>query len=214
MTDFAAARRTMVENQIRTYDVTDQTLLASFSSVPREAFVAGTEKATAYLDRLQRARDGKTQLIPPLVVARMIQALELNAGEHVLDVGSCGYGAAVLAGCGVSVVSLENDAAAARAALAEAGIAGVPVVEGAASTPAIAGGPFDAIVVHGAAEVEPKSLLAQLKDGGRLAIVMGTGRSGRVMIFRRLGAVTSQARALDAMAPAMAEFARPETFTF
>ena len=214
MTDFAAARRTMVENQIRTYDVTDQKLLASFERVPREAFVDVSERATAYLDRPQWARDGKTRMIPPLVVARMIQSLELNAGEHVLDVGSAGYGAAVLKGAGQSVVSLEQDAAATRAALGEAGMGDIAVVEGSAASVAVPGGPFDAIVVHGAAEVEPDGLIGQLKDGGRLVIVMGIGRSGRVMIFRRLGKTVSQARAFDAAAPALGDLKLAEAFSF
>ncbi len=204
----------MVENQIRTYDVTDQALLAVFAAVPREVFVAGGERATAYLDRLQTARDGKTRMLPPLVLARMIQSLEPVPGEKVLAVAGAGYSAAVMAAYGLTVTTLDHDAGSVRAALAEAGAEGVTVVAGAANAARVAGGPFDLILVEGAAEVEPLVLLEQLRDGGRLGIVMGLGRSGRVMIFRRIGGFVSQARAFDAAAPALPEFANGQVFAF
>lgn len=214
MTDFAAARRTMVSNQLRTYDVTDQTLLAAFETVPREVFVADGEGHKAYLDREVTARDGRTRLMTPMITARMIQALELNKGEKVLDVGSAGYGAAVLKACGLEVVALVADAEQAKASLAAAGAGNVPVVSGSYAAGAVGQGPYDAIVVHGAAECEPEGLLAQLKDGGALAIVMLSGRVGRVMVYRRVGKTFSKARAIDGMAPMLAEFARKPEFAF
>ena len=214
MTDFAAARRTMVSNQLRTYDVTDQNLLAAFESVPREAFVVDGQGTVAYLDREVTARDGATRLMTPMLTARMIQALELNKGEKVLDVGSAGYGAAILNAYGMSAVALVADAASAQAALAQAGAAAVPVVAGSYAAGAAAQGPYDAIMVHGSAELEPTGLLGQLKDGGTLAIVMTSGRVGRVMIYRRVGKTVSSARALDGSAPALAEFQRKPEFAF
>jgi protein-L-isoaspartate(D-aspartate) O-methyltransferase len=214
MTDFAAARRTMVSNQLRTYDVTDQTLLAAFESVPREVFVAQGEGHKAYLDLEVNARDGKTRLMTPMVTARMIQALELNKGEKVLDVGSAGYGAAVLKACGLEAVALVADAAQARDSLAAAGAGDIPVVAGSYAAGAAAQGPYDAIVVHGAAELEPDGLLAQLKDGGALSIIMLTGKVGRVMVYRRVGKTFSKARAMDGMAPVLESFVRKPEFAF
>jgi protein-L-isoaspartate(D-aspartate) O-methyltransferase len=214
MTDFAAARRTMVENQLRTYDVTDQTLLAAFETVPREAFVAPAQAAFAYLDREVLARDVSTRLLTPMVLARMIQALELNRGEKVLDVGGAGYGAALLNACGVEAVSLDRDPEAVKTSLSNAGVTGVTVVGGHLAEGAAAHGPFDAILVNGSAETEPTALLAQLKDDGALVIVIGHGRSGRARLFKRIGDKFSSARVIDASAPALAEFARKPEFAF
>ncbi|HRK25349.1 MAG TPA: protein-L-isoaspartate O-methyltransferase [Beijerinckiaceae bacterium] len=214
MTDFSAARRTMVENQIRTYDVSDKLVLAAFEAVPRECFVRPKDAAVAYLDREQMAADGITRLLPPLVLARLMQALELASGQRALDCGSAGYGAALLAAAGLSVVSCEAESEAAAAALARAGISGVEVVDARPGEGAPAKGPFDVILVHGAAEVEPASLLAQLKDGGRLGIIMGLGRAGRASIFRRVGKGFGKARAFDAAGPALQDFARKPEFSF
>lgn len=214
MTDFAAARRTMVDNQIRTYDVSDKLVLAAFEAVPREHFVPVSDAAVAYIDREQTARDGVTRLVTPLVLARLIQALEPAPGQRALDVGSMGYGAALLARAGLKVVATVADSAAAQAALAAAGVSGVDVVAAEASAGAPGQGPYDLIVVHGAAEVEPEALLNQLKDGGRLGIVMGTGRAARATVFRRIGATFSRARAFDAAAPALPAFARKAEFAF
>jgi len=214
MTDFAAARRTMVDNQIRTYDVSEKLVLAAFEAVPREHFVPAADAAVAYIDREQIARDGATRLMTPLVLARLMQALEPAPGQTVLDVGSMGYGAALFASAGLKVVATATDAAAAKTALAAAGASGVEVIGADAGAGAPKQGPYDIILVHGSAEVEPESLLAQLKDGGRLGIVMGTGRAGRATVFRRIGNTFSRARAFDAAAPALAAFARKAEFAF
>ena len=214
MTDFAAARRTMVENQLRTYDVTDQVLLAGFETVPREKFVDPAITNLAYLDREVTARGGKSKLLLPMTLARMIQALELNKGEKVLDVGGAGYGAAVLSSIGVDVVALDKDAESARASLAAAGFPEVKVVAGHLAAGAAAHGPFDAIIVHGASEIEPTELLNQLKEDGALVIVMGRGRSGRATVFTRVSNDFSRARAFDAAAPVLAEFEKKPEFSF
>jgi len=216
MTDLAAARRTMVENQLRTYDVTDQVLLAAFEVVPREAFADPSQPALVYLDRDVVARDGRSRLLAPMVLARMIQSLELNKGEKVLDVGGAGYGAAVMAAAGVQPVALApaESADVVRASLAEAGFGAVPVVAGDLAAGAPAQGPFDAILVHGATDVEPAALLAQLKEDGALAIVLGRGRSGRATLYRRVGDAFSKARVFDAAAPLLAGFERKAEFAF
>lgn len=214
MTDFAAARRTMVENQLRTYDITDHTVLTAFETVPRHAFVDERQSAIAYLDRELTARGGKARLLTPMVHARFVQEMNIKAGERALDVGGAGYGAAILAACGTKVVALESDAESARASLAAAGVSDIEVVAGDAGAGAPGKGQFDLIMVHGAAEIAPDSLLALLKDGGRLAIVMGHGRSGRATLFRRIGASFSHARVFDAAAPALAAFNRKSEFTF
>src|SRR5215813_7056915 len=98
MTDFAQARRMMVEGQIRTNDVTDLRVLAAFDEVARERFVPERWQAIAYLDRdVPVTQPGGRCLLKPMVLAKLIQAADIGEGDRVLDVGcATGYSSAVL----------------------------------------------------------------------------------------------------------------------
>ena len=97
MTDFAAARRHMVDGQIRTADVTDLRIIAAMLEVPRERFVPPASASLAYLD-LDVPVGATRRLLKPMVLAKLIQAAEIGATDRVLDVGcATGYAAAVLA---------------------------------------------------------------------------------------------------------------------
>jgi len=217
--DFAAARRTMVDNQVRTYDVTDKLVLAAFETVPREAFTMPDQAAIAYSDQPLTARAGGAVRtgVPPLVLARMLQAAEPQPGERALVVaGGTGYAAALLAEMGLSVTLLEENAelAAAAAACVQAAGASVAVVHDHLQRGHVMSAPYDLIVVEGAMEVEPDALLKQLADEGRLVGVLGLGRSARVKLFtRRRGAVGSRT-VFDAAAPAIDAFRAEQAFVF
>ena len=97
MIDMAAARRTMVDCQVRTADVTDLALIGAMLDVPRERFVPPAHVDVAYLDRDVPVAPGRA-LLKPMVLAKLIQAMGIRDGDHVLVVGcTSGYGAAVLA---------------------------------------------------------------------------------------------------------------------
>src|SRR6266536_1197116 len=139
MIDFAEARRTMVEGQVRTYDVTDLRVLAAMLEVPREHFVPDEKQALAYADgdlSLVNAKDGRAPryLLKPAVLARLIQEAEIAATDRVLDVGcATGYSSAVLSKLAGSIVALEEDshlASLAREKLAGVGAANVTIVIG------------------------------------------------------------------------------------
>ena len=216
MPDFARQRLTMVDGQLRTYDVTHAGLLAAFGAVPREVFVNPTQRAVAYVDQPQPLGGGRA-LPTPMVLARLIQAAEIKPNDRVLEVGSgTGYGAAVLTALGASVVALECDLALAdraRACLEAAGSAAT-VVTGALPAGWAALGPFDAIVMNGSFETEPTELLAQLADGGRLVGIRGIGRSARAMLYRRAGGHNSGRPVFDAAAPVLPGFEAIPAFSF
>src|SRR5690606_10375142 len=108
MTDFAAARRHMVDGQIRTADITDWRVTAAMLEVPRERFVPQAD--LAYLDLHVPVGTGSRRLLKPLVLAKLVQAAELLATARVLDVAcATGYGAATLARIAGHVVALEED---------------------------------------------------------------------------------------------------------
>ncbi len=220
MIDMTALRTKMVDGQVRPSDVTDHRIIEAMLDIPREAFVPPSMAGLAYLDRnLPVSADGRTRcLIQPMVLARMIQAADIGADDVVLEVGcASGYGAAVMARLASSVVALEEDEALAdmaSAALSGLGVDNVAVVRGplAAGYPDEA--PYDVILVNGAVEVMPDALAGQLKEGGRLVVVVGVGQAARGMLYTRSQAGVSGRVVMNASVPLLPGFAKAPAFEF
>ena len=207
----------MVNSQLRTGDVVDREVLAAFLETPRERFVAPDFVALAYLDREVPARGAKMrQLLPPLTLARMLQAAAVKAGDRALDVGGgSGYGAALLDFMGAKVVALESDAGAAAAARQElAGKPNVAVVEGPLEAGAPNLGPFDVIVVEGAFRLCPKALLLQLADGGRLVGVDASGATSQAALYEKSGEGVSRRALFETSAEVLDGFQPGVSFAF
>ncbi|HEV3248398.1 MAG TPA: protein-L-isoaspartate O-methyltransferase [Beijerinckiaceae bacterium] len=223
MLDFADLRRRMVDNQIRTADVTYRPVLAAIENLPRERFLPEAAKPFAYSDqhlmvgRVETTGESRYSLAPVLF-ARMVQAVEPVQGERVLHIAcGTGYGSAVFAKLGAHVVALDEDAsliAAAERALAEAGISGVKTRVGMLFEGASSEAPFDVIFIEGAYEREPEALVAQLADGGRLLGVSGVGRAAQVMLQVKTGDALTGRAVFDASAPLLRSFTRRPEFAF
>jgi protein-L-isoaspartate(D-aspartate) O-methyltransferase len=220
----AAVRRTMVERQLRTYDVTDVPVLQRFLDVPREAFLPGELAPLAYSDKavsLNGSESGKARaLLAPLVLARFLQGAEIREHERVLVVGGAGYSAALLAGLAREVVALECDpvfAERAKEALKAVGADGVRVETGPLEKGCPAAAPYDAILVEGAVETGLDALFAQLTPDGRLlAIETAAGGGGQqAMRYARVDGKPAGKRSLfDASAPTLPGFETPAAFAF
>jgi protein-L-isoaspartate(D-aspartate) O-methyltransferase len=214
MVDFAAARRNMVEGQIRPADVTDLRIQSAMLDVPRERFVPNAE--LAYLDIDIPLAEGAQarRMLKPVVISRLLQALAPASADRALDVAcGTGYSAALLARLSGEVVAVEDDLALVKQAQKNLG-SGVKVVAGPLNLGWPGGGPYDVILLNGATEIVPESLFSQLKDGGRLACVLGTGRSGRAMLYLRSGSEVGGRPLFDAAAPLLPGFAKTPEFTF
>jgi protein-L-isoaspartate(D-aspartate) O-methyltransferase len=210
MDSFAELRRMMVDCQLRTYDVTDRAVLAAADTVARERFLPATSAHLAYLDQSVPLPGTSRALMAPMVIARMIQTLDLQPGERALEFGGgSGYGAALMAAMGASVTLWEPDAAA--CALAADALAGSDV---AATRDRPAAESFDAILVSGACEEPPEDLFGLLASEGRLIAVEGLGRAARVKLYRKSGQSVSGRPVFDAAVPALAEFRRAPAFVF
>jgi protein-L-isoaspartate(D-aspartate) O-methyltransferase len=169
--------------------ISDQRVLAAIASIPRERFVPRRERKRAYANVALPIECGQT-ISQPLVVARMLELLELSAEDRVLDVGTgSGYHAALLALLAKEVWTIERHpelSARAAGVIDELGLDNVSFVvgDGWAGFPAEA--PFDAINVAAAApEAIPSALEQQLALGGRLVVPVGTTSRQRLILTRR-----------------------------
>ncbi|HEV2723728.1 MAG TPA: protein-L-isoaspartate(D-aspartate) O-methyltransferase [Thermoleophilaceae bacterium] len=185
---FAAMRARMVERQLRSRGIDDERVLQAMGEIPRERFVAESERARAYDDCALPIGDGQT-ISQPWIVASMAALLELTGPERVLEVGTgSGYAAAVLSRLCSHVVTIERREPLARAAqrtLGELGIRNVEVRTGDGSAGVPDRAPFDAIVVTAAADAgPPPALLRQLAPGAPLVCPIERRRHERLVRVR------------------------------
>ena len=218
MTNFNAARQNMVASQIRTNKVTDPKLLNALAETPREGFLASRLQEIAYVDE-DLAIGGGRYLMEPMVLARMIQALDLDDGDVVFDIGcASGYSSAVLARLTTAVVAVECDASLVREAttnFAKIGVDNVVVVEEELSSGHTEQAPYQAIFLNGAVPEVPENLIGQLAEGGRLCAVIDSGRGpGQAIRVARHGATVGTQVLFDANVPSLPGFDRETEFIF
>ncbi len=203
LSDSNKKRYEMVAQQIAARGVRNQLVQHAMRTVPREAFVPATHQELAYDDSPLPIADGQT-ISQPYIVAFMIEALELQGGEKVLEIGTgSGYAAAVLAEIASEVFTVERiESLASRAAqkLRELNYRNVQVLvaDGTRGWPEHA--PYDAIVVAAGGPAIPESLKAQLKIGGRLVIPIGKSETNQELIrVTRLSPTTYKAEEIAAV---------------
>lgn len=220
MGDYAQSRTRMVDNQLRTNDVTDLRILDAMERIPREMFVAASKRPVAYIDEDVLVSDTgpNRYLMKPHVFGKLVQLALVKPTDVVLVVGgSTGYSAAVLASLAGAVVMVEEDAglaAKASATLVELGIENAAVVEGKLTAGCASEGPYDVIVLDGAVEVLPESLAAQLKSGGRLVAIEGLGRAGVARLYQDSGDAIGARFGFNANAHLLPGFEKAREFVF
>ncbi len=187
-------RQKLVDGQLRTGGVNEAAVLAAFLAVRREDYVAGQSLSLIYSDGAQRARSGGESLLPPMVLGRLLQALNVVPGETVLDVAGGGYSSALLRAMGADVDAIGADLAPAAAP---------------------AHGRYQAILVNGGFEVDPTSLTDRLAPGGRLVGVRLSQSGGHaVLIERGAAGLSAESVLFECSAPLLAAFAKPPAFAF
>jgi protein-L-isoaspartate(D-aspartate) O-methyltransferase len=219
MTDFALARRNMIDGQLRPNKVTNTALLAAVGELPRERFLPEAVRSVAYADEDVPLGGGR-YLMEPMVLARLIQTLQPQPDDRALVVGAGrGYGAALLARLVKSVTALESDPALAAAGAQitkDLGLDGIQWVAGKLELGAPAAAPYDVVLIEGAVRQVPQAIFEQLAEGGRLAVTVSgpPGALGVAQIFVKDGGVTSGRPLFEAGTPPLPGFAPPPRFTF
>jgi protein-L-isoaspartate(D-aspartate) O-methyltransferase len=220
MIDYVHARKTMVDNQLRTSSVTDRRVLAAMGEIPRELFVSAARRPLAYIDEAHPLEGAPDRYLgAPAPFARLVQLAEIDHTDHVLDLGcGNGYSAAVLSRLAGSVVAVEPDsslALAARAKLQELGAANAEVVTGAVAAGAAARGPYDVIVVEGSISAVPEALFGQLKaEGVLVALVADAGRPAVAHLFAQSGKGIAARAEFDGKLPPLPMVAARDEFVF
>jgi len=220
MVDFARQRQAMVDGQIRVNDVTDPRILEAMLEIPRERFVPKNRMELSYIDEDIRIREAHGAaparfLMEPMVLAKLVQALEIEPEERALVIGcATGYSAALVAKLAREVVALEGEEALAAEARRLLSQPNITVVTGPMNAGWPYAAPYGAILIDGAVEFVPEAITAQLKDGGRLAAVVGTGRAAKALIHLRSGEFVSARPIFDAAIPPLPGFSRPPQFVF
>ncbi len=190
--DHNAARRAMIERQLRPEAVTDGAVLAAMGSVAREDHVPEGARALAYSDRPIALGEGRS-MMAPAALGRLLSELAPRPGERALVVGAgSGYSAALLEAIGLAVTSIEGNADQETETEER----------------------FDLILIDGAVEYVPQPLVDLLVEGGRLATALRDRGVSRLVIGRAVAGRLGLRTIVDADVAPLPQFERPRAFTF
>ena len=208
--DPATERRTMIDSQLRTVGINDETILGAMNSVPRENFVPAPLRSLAYADAALEVAPGRF-LLEPMVLGLLLQHACLTPADRVLVVGAAtGYSAAVITHIGAAVTALESDPALTEIAAA----AGIESVAGPLTDGWAAAAPYDLILFEGSIEIVPAAFAAQLAPNGRVAAVVRTAGVGRATVGTLTGTRLIGTPFLEVAARPLLGFTAPRDFVF
>lgn len=216
--DFAQLRKVMVDSQVRVNDVTAPNIVSAFSTIPREVFVPKGMRASAYAELEIETSDDRAMWLPR-DLGKLLVGLEPLATDVSLVIGAgAGYSAALLGHVTDAVIALETDEAVvdemaerfAKIGMDEAVAVQADLAQGLPDQ-----GPFDVIFIAGMVEDVPEAWLTQLSEGGRLGVVVATGRGvGAARVYTRAGDTYSYREAFECCPPVLPGFEKKAAFVF
>jgi protein-L-isoaspartate(D-aspartate) O-methyltransferase len=207
------ARVNMIKQQVRTWEVTDSRVIDLLYKYPREDFVPEAWRELAYSDTNIQIDDYNCMLFPGLE-ARMLQALDIQPGERVLEIGTgCGYMTALLNDLAGNVTSLDNADHVQDAAKKQ--LAGVSLEKGNANEGWQERGVFDVIVLNGSVQELPEGLLDILAPGGRMFVVIGEEPAmAATLITRSESGLESRVQLFETSLPRVVAAEEKDIFNF
>lgn len=216
--DFAQARKVMVDSQVRVNDVTATSVVSAFSTIPREVFVPKGMRACAYAELEIETSDTRAMWLPR-DLGKLLVALEAQAEDVSLVIGAgAGYSSALLGQMTDAVIALEDDEALVDAMaerFAKIGMDEAVAVQADLAQGLPDQGPFDVILIAGMVEDVPQVWLDQLADGGRLGVVVASGRGvGAARVYKRAGETFSYREAFECCPPVLPGFEIKTAFVF
>ena len=216
MSDYTTRRTMMVDTQVRPQDVTKFPVLEAMLQVPRESYVPDGLREAAYISE-NLMLGASSVMLEPRTFAKLLDGLDIDPHEVVLDIGcGLGYSTAVIARLADAVVAVTDDAdmaEEAQATLSGNGVDNAAVIEAELAEGAAKHGPYDVIILEGAAEHVPGAILDQLKEGGRIGCLFAEGALGVARIGYKIDGVVTWRYAFNASAPVLNGFGQPDAFT-
>lgn len=216
MTDYNARRLMMVDTQVRPSDVTKFPIIDAMLSVPREAFLPDSLREAAYVGE-NIVIGANRVLLEPRTLAKILDGLAIEPHHVAMDIGcGLGYSTAILAKMCEFVVAVEEDADQATQAqniLSEQGADNAAVLQGPLVEGAAKSAPYDIITIQGAVVDVPDAILAQLREGGRIACIFAEGALGVVRIGYKIDGEVNWRFAFNAGAPVLAGFGKEAAFS-
>ncbi len=213
---FNKARKIMLESQIRPNKVIDEMVLSSFANIPREIFVHKSMQDIAYLDEDLPLSNGR-YLMEPMVLARLIQSLQLSESDNVMIIGvGTGYSVAIISQIVTSVIGIESRATLIQKAennLTELDITNAVLFKERLQDGFSKEAPYNAILIDGGISFIPESILDQLSNNGKLVSIYRPDSEtvGEASIWMRSGTKFSRKCLFNAQVPTLEEFrAKPE----
>jgi len=183
------ARHNMIEQQIRPWEVLDQTILDLLTRIARDEYVPAAYRNMAYAD-IEIPLDHGQVMMTPKVEARLLQGLAIRSSDSILEIGTgSGYLTALLANIGRHVFSVDifpDFLEQAQRKLASHGIGNVTLEEGDASRRWTQGAPFDVVVITGSLPILPEPYKNILRPGGRLFAIVGQAPVMEAIVMTRI----------------------------
>ena len=216
--DYAAARRNMVNNQLRTNRIVDPMVLEAMSAVPRELFTPPHFREVAYIDEDIPIAPGR-YLMEPIVFGRIIQSAQIQTTDVVADIAcGSGYSAAVLALLADVVIGVECEpdlVSQSNSLLTDLEVENVVVIQNDLQKGYPNQAPYDVIIIEGGVGVLSQCLCDQLAEGGRLiAIVTQDGQIGKAILVTRVRGNYAHRTIFDANVKILPAFAPDQKFVF
>ncbi len=216
--DFAQLRKVMVDSQVRVNDVTAPNVVSAFSSVPREVFVPKAMRASAYAELEIETSEARAMWLPR-DLGKILIGLAPDARDISLVIGAgAGYSAALLGHMTEAVIALEADEDVVdemTERFAKIGMDEAVAVQADLALGLPDQGPFDVILVAGMVEEVPEAWLTQLSEGGRLGVVVASGRGvGAARIYTRAADTYSYREAFECCPPVLPGFEKKPVFVF